>query len=106
MAFCPYCGKEVSPEAYTCPNCGHPLKEPVPPPEPKEHVSAAWWLLPFFLAWIGGIAGYFALKDRNRSTATNILIFGIVWTFVGALLLGIIAFALLAPVVSSVVTVP
>ena len=83
MAFCPNCGKEVSPEAYACPNCGHPLRQPQPTPEPREHVSAAWWLLPFFLGWIGGLVGYLVLKDRNRRTATNILIFGVVWTVVG-----------------------
>jgi hypothetical protein len=57
------------------------------PPDPKEPVSAAWWLLPFFFALIGGLVGYFLLKDRNRRTATNILIFGAVWTFVGIIFL-------------------
>jgi len=91
MAFCPYCGKEVSPDAYSCPNCGHPLRQPHTPPVPNEPVSAAWWLLPFFLAWLGGLIGYLVLKDRNRGTATNILIFGIVWTFLG--IIALIAFA-------------
>ena len=54
--------------------------------EPREPVSGLWWLLPFFLGWIGGLVGYFVLKDRNRSTATHILIFGIVWSFVGIIL--------------------
>jgi hypothetical protein len=90
MAFCPNCGKEVSPEAFACPNCGHPLRQPQPVPEPREPVSAAWWLLPLFLAFIGGIIGYFALKDRNHSTATHILIFGIIWTFLGIIVLVVI----------------
>ena len=42
----------------------------------------AYWLLPFLLAFIGGIVGYFVLKGRNRSTATNLLISGVVWTLV------------------------
>lgn len=25
---CPMCGKHVSPEAKSCPNCGHPIQEP------------------------------------------------------------------------------
>ena len=100
MAFCPNCGKEVSPEAFMCPNCGHPLRQPPPAPEPKENVSAAWWLLPIFLAWIGGIVGYFALKDRNRSTATHILIFGIIWTFLG----GVVLFVILAIIIGLFVT--
>jgi len=33
---CPDCGKEVSDQAPTCPNCGHPLKElNQPSPEVK-----------------------------------------------------------------------
>ena len=91
MAFCPNCGKEVSPEAFTCPSCGHPLRQPQPAPAPREHVSAAWWLLPFFLGWIGGLVGYFVLKDRNSSTATKILVFGIVWTFVGIIVVVAVA---------------
>jgi uncharacterized membrane protein YeaQ/YmgE (transglycosylase-associated protein family) len=50
-------------------------------------VSATWWLLPFFLGWIGGLIGYLVLQDKNRGTATNILIFGIIWSFVGIILL-------------------
>ncbi|MBI3841091.1 MAG: zinc-ribbon domain-containing protein [Thaumarchaeota archaeon] len=83
MAFCPNCGKEVSPQAVTCPNCGHPLKQTQPP---AEQISAWWWLLPLFFSWIGGIIAYFVLKDRNQRTATNMLIFGIVWTIAGVII--------------------
>ena len=94
MAFCPYCGKEVSPEAISCPNCGHPLKQAQPVIKPIEQISALWWLVPFFLAWIGGLIAYFVLKDRNQKTAEHMLIFGVVWTFVGAILLAAVGFAL------------
>ena len=43
-------------------------------------VSKAWYLVPFFFGIIGGIIGYLAVKDRNKNTAKNLLIFGIVWT--------------------------
>ncbi|MFC1672597.1 zinc ribbon domain-containing protein [Pseudomonadota bacterium] len=37
---CPSCGKELSPQAKTCPHCGHPLEKgldaPPPTPEPKS----------------------------------------------------------------------
>jgi uncharacterized membrane protein YvbJ len=86
LAFCPNCGKEVSPDALACPNCGHPLKQIQPAAKPAEHISAWWWLLPFFLTWIGGLIAYFVLKDRNSKTATNMLIFGIIWAFVGVII--------------------
>ena len=89
MAFCPNCGREISPQALSCPNCGHPLRWQQATIEPKEKISAWWWLLPFFLTWIGGIIAFFVLKDRNRSTATYMLIFGIVWTFVFGIIIAI-----------------
>ncbi|MGD1054830.1 MAG: zinc ribbon domain-containing protein [Nitrososphaerales archaeon] len=94
MAFCPNCGKEVSPEAFACPNCGHPLRQFQPIPRPNEPVSGLWWLVPFFFAWIGGLIAYFVLKDRNRETAEHMLIFGIVWTFVGGIIVGFLLFGL------------
>ncbi len=81
MAFCPNCGKEVSPQAFACPNCGHPLRTMKPPLPPSERVSALWWLLPLFFVLIGGIVSYLLLRDRNRKTATYTLVFGLVWTF-------------------------
>ena len=96
LAFCPHCGKDVSPEAISCPNCGHPLKQVQPVAKPMEQISAWWWLLPFFLAWIGGVHAYIVLKDRNEKTATNMLILGVVWTFVGIIVLAVLnAFLLL-----------
>ena len=65
MAFCPHCGKEVSPDAFACPACGHPLKQFQPAVRPSEPVSGLWWLLPLFLAWIGGLIAYFVLKDSE-----------------------------------------
>jgi uncharacterized membrane protein YeaQ/YmgE (transglycosylase-associated protein family) len=94
MAFCPHCGKEVSPDAFACPACGHPLKQFQPAVRPSEPVSGVWWLLPLFLAWIGGLIAYFVLKDRNQTTAEHMLIFGVVWTFVGAVVIWILFFVL------------
>jgi uncharacterized membrane protein YeaQ/YmgE (transglycosylase-associated protein family) len=96
MAFCPHCGKEVSPEAFSCPNCGHPLRQVQPAVKPMEPISGWWWLVPFFLAWIGGLIAYFVLKDRNQKTAEHMLIFGIVWTFAGAIVLAVLFFLLFA----------
>ena len=59
-----------------------------------EPISGLWWLVPFFLAFIGGLIAYFVLKDRNQKTAEHMLIFGVVWTFVGPILVGGLLFGL------------
>ena len=87
MAFCPYCGREVSPAAVACPNCGHPLKQVPPVVETTESISAWWWLVPFFFAFLGGLYTYLVLRDRNGKTATDMLVFSIIWTFVGSFIL-------------------
>lgn len=28
LTTCPSCGKDVSPKAFDCPHCGHPLRKP------------------------------------------------------------------------------
>jgi heme/copper-type cytochrome/quinol oxidase subunit 2 len=64
--------------------------------KPAEPISGWWWLVPFFLAWIGGLIAYFVLKDRNQKTAEHMLIFGVVWTFVGAIVIAFVLFILVA----------
>ena len=44
--------------------------------------SAAWWLLPIFFSFIGGIIAWVCVKDRDPSMAKNCLILGIVLTVV------------------------
>ena len=58
------------------------MRELPPPPVPSERISGWWWLLPFFLTWIGGLIAYIVIKDRNPKTARKMLIFGLVWGFV------------------------
>jgi RNA polymerase subunit RPABC4/transcription elongation factor Spt4 len=86
QAFCPHCGSPVDPAAEICPKCGVRIKQPPQAQvagQPSEDVSVLYWLLPFFFGILGGIVAYIVLKDRNRKTATYILIFGLVWTLVG-----------------------
>jgi len=54
--------------------------------------TSAWYLIPFFLTWIGGIIMYFALKDQDRGMANNGLIFGILMTIVGVIFWGLLWF--------------
>lgn len=62
-----------------------------------KKISAWWWLVPFFLAFIGGLIAYFVLKDRNQKTAEHMLIFGVFWTFIVVLtFIGLIVFVAVA----------
>ena len=47
-----------------------------------EKVSGAYWLLPIFLVFIGGIIAWALVRKRNGSKARLLLIVGIALTFV------------------------
>ena len=49
---------------------------------PYVGVSAAWWLLPIFFSFIGGIIAWAGVKDRDPRMAKNCLILGIILTVV------------------------
>ena len=63
-------------------------------------MSGAWYLVPFFLGIIGGIIGYVAVKDRNRSMANKLLIFGVVWNILVVVLFYVVFYLLLASALS------
>ncbi len=44
----------------------------------RKKPSRLWYLLPIFLNIIGGVIGYFLLKDKNRKFAERLLIVGLV----------------------------
>jgi zinc ribbon protein len=45
-------------------------------------VSGAWWLLPIFFTWIGGLIAWALTRDRDPGRARAMLITGIVLTVV------------------------
>ena len=49
---------------------------------PYVGVSAAWWLLPIFFSFIGGIIAWVCVKDTDPRMAKNCLILGIILTVV------------------------
>lgn len=57
-----------------------------------EKPSKAWYLLPIFLGPIGGIIGYFLLKDRDKKMAEKLLIVGVIMIAIGFVLSFIITF--------------
>lgn len=56
--------------------------------EAGGNVSGWWWLVPFMFGILGGIIAYVGVKEDDEDMASNLLIFGIVWSIV----LGIIIF--------------
>jgi len=46
--------------------------------KPQKKPSRWWYLLPIFLSVVGGVIGYFLLKDRDRKFAERLLIIGLV----------------------------
>ena len=64
---------------------------------PYVGVSAAWWLLPIFLSWLGGIIAWLGVKDRDPRMARNCLILGIILTVVPFAIILLIAFIGLLP---------
>jgi hypothetical protein len=55
-------------------------------PVTEGRISGAWWLLPIFLTWVGGLIAWACTKDRNPKKARSMLFWGIGLTFLyGAL---------------------
>lgn len=88
--------------AVFCPSCGAlargaaPTSSPASPWQPAQHVSGAWYLVPLFFGIIGGIIAWAVTKDRDPKRATNLLIFGLVWSMV-PILIGLAVFFYLVP---------
>ena len=49
--------------------------------------SSAWYLVPIFLGIIGGVVGYIAVKDEDRSMANNLLYIGIASSIIGTIII-------------------
>jgi hypothetical protein len=88
--FCSSCGAEIDAKAKICPKCG------VEQPSAIGEVSNWWYLVPFFFSFIGGIIAWAVNKDSDPKKAKNMLIFGIVWTFVPVIIVFVFWAALLA----------
>jgi len=47
-----------------------------------SRIGGAWWLLPIFLTWVGGLIVWLVNKDRDPAGARYMLIWGIIFTFI------------------------
>src|SRR5437879_3852548 len=63
------------------------------PTTSQKKPSKLWYLLPIFLNIIGGVIGYFVLKDRDRKFAERMLIVGAVMIVIGGILVPVLVFA-------------
>lgn len=61
------------------------------PGEPP--VAWYWWLVPFFMSWLGGLIAWLVLREAQPSGAKKLLIFGIVMTVI-PIILGILSVVL------------
>lgn len=52
---------------------------------PSESPTTLWYLVPFFFGIIGGIVGYVATKDDDEDMANGLLLFGIIWSVILAI---------------------
>jgi len=52
----------------------------------EEKISGAWWLMPVFLTWVGGLVAWVVNRDKAPKRAKSMLIWGIVLTFVYAII--------------------
>jgi hypothetical protein len=53
-------------------------RPPLSPGFPRRRVSGAWWLLPIFMGWLGGLIAWLVNKDVDPRMARAMLITGIV----------------------------
>ena len=97
VGACVLCGKMVCLECRTqlggkiyCQPCAEEsfvkqAKEPKAEPV-KAGVSNAWWLMPIFLTWLGGLIAWAVTRDRDPKKARSMLFWGIGLTFLYGLL--------------------
>jgi len=52
----------------------------------EEKISGAWWLMPIFLTWVGGLIAWAVNKDKDPKRARAMLFWGIGLSFLYLLL--------------------
>lgn len=82
--FCVDCGAQIHARAEICPSCG--IRQ-LALTAPTEEVSNWWYALPLCIGIIGGVLGWFAVKNRDSEKARNMLIIGVFSTIVAWLIL-------------------
>jgi DNA-directed RNA polymerase subunit RPC12/RpoP len=81
---CPACGFGNASESQFCERCGSKMiSQPISPgssqayPIVVKKTSPAWWLLPIFLTWIGGLVAWAIVRETDKSKAMKLLLTGL-----------------------------
>ena len=86
QVYCQQCGTPNAEGSVFCYSCGSKLApEAMPRRYPKrkrrettkEKTSAAWWLMPIFLTWVGGLIAWGVVREKDRGKARRLLFLGI-----------------------------
>src|SRR5687768_15225961 len=101
-SYCTFCGAKIEPSSKFCSNCGKATSTAAAQEKTasgaggggggivkdvgggrvagiaEKRASAAWYLLPIFLWFIGGLIMFFVLKDEDRGRAKGGLKLGII----------------------------
>jgi len=93
--FCVSCGKQISPKKVQAPFTSPPQASIPQVAQPPASVSSpqvvvtsstktsgAWWLLPLFFTWVGGVIAWLVVREKDKPKAKRLLIFGIAMVFV------------------------
>lgn len=74
--YCQPCADEIFVKTPAKAKAEKPAAAPA-----AERVSGAWWLLPIFLTWVGGLIAWAVTKARDPKKAKSMLGWGIGLTF-------------------------
>jgi hypothetical protein len=85
MAFCAYCGKNISDQAAACPQCGHPQRAALGAQAPKDKTVAV--LLAVFLGFWSWLYTY--QRDASKF-----------WIGLGGTIAGVVLAVLLFPILA------
>ena len=100
LVYCPRCRAGNEANSGYCSSCGMSLTVTTANQPGSantsmtvKQTSAAWWLLPLFMTWVGGLIAYLVVRDSDQSKAKRLLWFG----------LGMTAFWIILSVVLTVI---
>lgn len=93
--YCRKCGAANPADSSFCEACGAGLSvekaeagagSRAQPARAVGGTSGAWWLLPIFFGWLGGLIAWAVVRGKDPGKARTMLIVGIVLSVLGVIL--------------------